>query len=65
MPVTSELSGIRRLAYEGAVDADGHVLEPPDLWERYLEARFRDRRCASCTTTTVWKSSRLVVSVQL
>ena len=43
MPVTSELSGIRRLAYEGAVDADGHVLEPPDLWERYLEARFRDR----------------------
>jgi predicted TIM-barrel fold metal-dependent hydrolase len=43
MPVTSELSGIRRLAYEGAVDADGHVLEPPDLWERYLEPRLRDR----------------------
>ena len=19
------------------IDADGHILEPPDLWERYLE----------------------------
>ena len=26
-----------RLSYEGAVDADGHILEPPDLWETYLE----------------------------
>jgi predicted TIM-barrel fold metal-dependent hydrolase len=25
------------------VDADGHVLEPPDLWQRYLEPKFRDR----------------------
>jgi predicted TIM-barrel fold metal-dependent hydrolase len=25
------------------VDADGHVCEPPDLWERGLPARFRDR----------------------
>jgi hypothetical protein len=32
-----------RFPYAGAVDADGHVLEPPDLWDRYLEARFRDR----------------------
>src|SRR5260370_34908837 len=23
------------------VDADGHILEPPDLWERYIEPRFR------------------------
>ena len=34
---------LQRLAHEGAVDADGHVLEPPDLWDRYLEARWRDR----------------------
>src|SRR4051795_3195785 len=27
----------------GAVDADGHILEPPDLWETYLEERYRDR----------------------
>jgi predicted TIM-barrel fold metal-dependent hydrolase len=28
---------------ERVVDADGHVLEPPDLWERYVERRWRDR----------------------
>jgi uncharacterized protein len=33
----------RRLTYTGAVDADGHILEPPDLWERYLEPRYRER----------------------
>ena len=32
-----------RLSYEGAVDADGHVLEPPDLWERYVDPQYRDR----------------------
>lgn len=25
------------------IDADGHILEPPDLWEKYLESRYRDR----------------------
>jgi uncharacterized protein len=25
------------------VDCDSHVMEPPDLWERYLESKFRDR----------------------
>jgi hypothetical protein len=24
---------IKRFAYDGTVDADGHILEPPDLWE--------------------------------
>lgn len=32
-----------RIAYDGAIDADGHVLEPPDLWERYIDPEFRDR----------------------
>ncbi len=32
-----------RLSFAGAVDGDGHVLEPPDLWQRYLEPAFRDR----------------------
>ena len=32
-----------RLSHDGAVDADGHILEPSDLWERYLEPKFRDR----------------------
>src|SRR3954462_15694354 len=25
------------------VDADGHVLEPLDLWDRYMDPAFRDR----------------------
>jgi uncharacterized protein len=29
--------------YPGAVDADGHILEPPDLWLSYLEGKFTDR----------------------
>ncbi len=32
-----------RIVHEGAVDADGHILEPPDLWETYLEPKYRDR----------------------
>ncbi len=31
-----------RLTCAGAVDADGHLLEPPDMWERYIEPRHRD-----------------------
>jgi len=34
---------LSRLKYDGAVDADGHILEPPDLWERYIDPQFRDR----------------------
>ena len=25
------------------IDCDGHILEPPDLWERYLDPAYRDR----------------------
>jgi uncharacterized protein len=28
---------------EIVVDADGHILEPPDLWENYLEPKYRPR----------------------
>ena len=30
-----------RLKYDGAIDADGHVLEPPDVWERYIDPADR------------------------
>jgi len=33
----------KRLSVTGAVDADGHILEPPDLWETFLEPKYRDR----------------------
>ena len=30
-------------AAEIVVDADGHILEPPDLWEKYLEPKYQPR----------------------
>src|SRR5204863_3461757 len=32
-----------RVEHDGAVDADGHILEPPTLWEDYIDPAFRDR----------------------
>jgi len=34
---------IHRLKFPGAIDADGHVLEPRDVWERYLEEKYKPR----------------------
>jgi predicted TIM-barrel fold metal-dependent hydrolase len=34
---------IKRFPYPGTIDADGHILEPPDLWESYLEAKHKPR----------------------
>lgn len=34
---------IKRFPYDGTVDADGHILEPPDLWLEYLPAKYRER----------------------
>ncbi|MBO0730114.1 MAG: amidohydrolase family protein, partial [Acidimicrobiaceae bacterium] len=33
----------QQLGLHGAIDADGHILEPPDLWERYIDPKYRDR----------------------
>jgi len=30
-------------ATESLIDADGHVLEPPDVWERYVDPEWRER----------------------
>ena len=30
-------------AYD-VVDADGHILEPLDLWDNYIDPKFRERR---------------------
>ncbi len=32
-----------RSRHKGLVDFDGHILEPPDLWEKYIDPKFRDR----------------------
>ena len=34
---------IKKFPYDGTVDADGHILEPMDLWENYLEDKYKDR----------------------
>lgn len=34
---------IKRFPHDGTIDADGHILEPPDLWEDYLEDKFKPR----------------------
>ena len=31
------------LTYANIIDADGHVLEPADTWERYIDPAYRDR----------------------
>jgi uncharacterized protein len=31
------------LAEAMVIDADGHILEPPDLWEKYLEDKYRPK----------------------
>ena len=38
-----QMHEVHRITAEGAIDADGHILEPPDLWEEYLEEKYRDR----------------------
>jgi predicted TIM-barrel fold metal-dependent hydrolase len=34
---------IRGLKFDGAVDADGHILEDKNLWENYLEAKYKPK----------------------
>src|SRR5271156_4984326 len=28
---------------EIVIDCDGHILEPPDLWEGYIDPKYRER----------------------
>ena len=37
------MNPLPRLDHPGAIDADGHLLEPPDLWDRYIDPKYRDR----------------------
>ena len=39
----SEIHETVKLGFEGAVDADGHILEPPTMWEDYIDPEHRDR----------------------
>src|SRR4051812_13701417 len=37
-----ERSWVMGRAYN-VIDADGHILEPLDLWDKYIDPKFRDR----------------------
>jgi hypothetical protein len=43
------MTDMERMPFSGVIDADGHILEPPDLWKRYMDAKYRDR--AICIKT--------------
>jgi hypothetical protein len=43
IPSLKPLHETHSVAFEGAVDADGHILEPPDLRESYIDPKFRNR----------------------
>ena len=34
---------VKRFPFDGTIDADGHILEPPDLWEDYLPEKYKAR----------------------
>src|ERR1043166_6452200 len=35
--------GTRMSRTYNVIDADGHILEPLDLWAKYMDRKFRDR----------------------
>ena len=42
------------------IDADGHILEPLDLWAKYMDPRFRDRAPRLVTDNETGKEKLLV-----
>ncbi len=34
---------VHSIKYSGGVDVDGHILEPLDLWQTYIEPKYRER----------------------
>jgi predicted TIM-barrel fold metal-dependent hydrolase len=43
VPSNRPLHETGRSRHSGLFDFDGHILEPPDLWERYIDPKYRDR----------------------
>ncbi len=43
VPASRPMHATHRVGVDGAVDADGHILEPPTLWEDYIDPAFRHR----------------------
>src|SRR5207237_10398571 len=49
------ISGVRPMAKNGfrVFDSDMHIMEPPDLWERYIDPEFRDMAPRGLTSDNV------------
>jgi len=45
---------IIRFPYAGAIDADGHVLEPTRPWEETLEVAYRPRALRARVKNVQW-----------
>src|SRR5262245_59698187 len=47
--------GERQMAKQGfkILDSDMHVMEPPDLWERYIESKYRYQERSGLTSFAV------------
>ncbi|MET0663428.1 MAG: amidohydrolase family protein [Ilumatobacteraceae bacterium] len=41
--MTKTMHQTGRIEHAGAIDADGHILEPPTIWEDYIDPQYRDR----------------------
>ena len=37
------MTTLPHLNYDKIIDADGHILEPPDLWEKYIDPQYREQ----------------------
>jgi uncharacterized protein len=37
------MNAAQLFGYDHVIDADGHILEAPDAWERYIDSQYRDR----------------------
>ncbi|MBI3800078.1 MAG: hypothetical protein HY268_24270 [Deltaproteobacteria bacterium] len=37
------MTTLPHLNYSNIIDADGHILEPLDVWEKYIDPKFRER----------------------
>ena len=47
------------------IDADGHILEPLDLWDKYMDPKYRDRAPRLITDNESGKEKLLVEGQQL
>jgi predicted TIM-barrel fold metal-dependent hydrolase len=39
----SSITNNKTFPYRGAIDADGHILETPDAWEKYIDPQYQEQ----------------------